>query len=1105
MATPTEPLLRYLRRLSVSSADNASDTVLVERFGSQGDESAFTALLARHGPMVHGVCRRILRDAHDAEDAFQATFLVMARKARSLRRPEALASWLYGTARHLASRVRRADCRRRQRETCCRQSPSPPSQGDVLDDLSARELLLALDEEIQRLPEAYRLPLILCHLEGYTHEEAARLLGWTVGSVRGRLERGRKQLQGRLCRRGLTLGASLLALESTATATVSAALRQATVQRALAFAAGWREGIAASVLALAESAATSMTMAKMKLGLIVLLALGLATGTGVLAYPLRNEKPPEARQAETPKSPESISVKQEPTDPDGDPLPVGAVARLGSARLRHGGIVNAVAYSPDGKLLVSGCDDYLIRIWDARTGKKLRQLIGHTSWPFALAFSPDGRTLASGANDSTVRLWEVATGRLVWTITEKGAISSVAFCSDGKTLAAGCWDCRVRLLDTATGTCLRTFERHAARVMTLALSPDDRLLASGSWEDKRICLWNVETGKLVRELGKRKHEVGATRFSPDGKTLATGGIDGPIHLWDVATGQEVRQLVGHPSFVEKLIFTKDGKTLISASYDKTVRVWDVAGGRQSRLLGTHLHYVYGLALSPDETTVASSGQDNLVRRWDLASGKEIRLPGHEHTVTSVRFSSDGKNLITGAKDGTVRVWELATGKELRRHSAIPDRTSPALTTMSADGRTLAVAGADCKVYLRDLTSGKELASLKADADVTALRFSLDGKVLACGTSANTIYLWDAGTGKELGRLKGYADEVARLTFSPDGKLVAAGGSGGHGTRIGTISLWEVATGKEVRRIEGGFLPLCFSPDGRMLATWQANDVKNGIARKNHLAVWELATGRERATMPESGSVISAAAFSPDGLTIAQACWDQSIQVWDMLTGRQRHRFQSDQGRIEALSFSADGSRLASAGQNTTTLVWDVRERSPRQPNKSRELSTKELKHLWDELVATDAARAFKAMTKLHTEPGQIVQLLRSHLRPISVVDAQRVKRLLADLDADAFAVREKATKELMELGDSVEQLLRQALRETLSPEARRRVRSLLEKRAASPERLRTLRALEVLEWLNTRESRQLLHLLGHGAPGVWLTREANAALARLAARPATHP
>jgi RNA polymerase sigma factor (sigma-70 family) len=211
MTTPNEPLLRYLRRLTSPSDHLASDATLLERFRSQGDETAFAALLARHGPMVHGVCHRILRDIHDAEDAFQATFLVLAGKARSLRRSEALATWLYGIARRLASTTLRAGCRRRQREARCSQPAIGSSQGDLLDDLSARELLLALDEEMARLPERYRLPLILCYLERRTHEEAARVLGWTAGSVKGRLERGRKKLHERLSRRGLELSGALLA------------------------------------------------------------------------------------------------------------------------------------------------------------------------------------------------------------------------------------------------------------------------------------------------------------------------------------------------------------------------------------------------------------------------------------------------------------------------------------------------------------------------------------------------------------------------------------------------------------------------------------------------------------------------------------------------------------------------------------------------------------------------------------------------------------------------------------------------------------------------------------------------------------------------------
>ena len=182
-------------------------------------------------------------------------------------------------------------------------------------------------------------------------------------------------------------------------------------------------------------------------------------------------------------------------------------------------------------------------------------------------------------------------------------------------------------------------------------------------------------------------------------------------------------------------------------------------------------------------------------------------------------------------------------------------------------------------------------------------------------------------------------------------------------------------------------------------------------------------------------------------------------------------------------------------------MWDVGPESPRQPNKSRELSTKEWEALWGDLASEDAARAFNAMKELHTTPGQTMQLLRSHLRPIPLADTPRVKRLLADLDADAFAVRDKATKELDELGESVEPLLRQAMQDTPSPEMRRRVDGLLDKLAASPERLRTVRALEVLERLNTRESRQLLDRLAQGAPGVWLSIEAKASLARRADLP----
>jgi len=214
MAGHPERLVRYLRRLVPPPfSDLATDSRLLDTFVRCKDEDAFAALVARHGPMVFGVCRRVLRDAHEAEDVAQATFLVLARKARTILRPGSPAAWLHRTARQLALKCRRANTRRRERERRGFLVAPGRSLPDPLDELTVRELLAIFDEELQRLPEGCRLPLILCCLEGLTQEEAARQLGWTPGAVKGRLERGRAQLQRRLVRRGLTLSAVLAALQ----------------------------------------------------------------------------------------------------------------------------------------------------------------------------------------------------------------------------------------------------------------------------------------------------------------------------------------------------------------------------------------------------------------------------------------------------------------------------------------------------------------------------------------------------------------------------------------------------------------------------------------------------------------------------------------------------------------------------------------------------------------------------------------------------------------------------------------------------------------------------------------------------------------------------
>ncbi|HEV3255739.1 MAG TPA: sigma-70 family RNA polymerase sigma factor [Gemmataceae bacterium] len=282
MAADSETLLRYIRRLvSRPEPDGSSDGALLGRFISEKDEQAFAALVDRHGPLVLQVCRRVLVNVHDAEDAFQAAFLVLARKAATVRPREALPAWLHGVAHRVALKARSAKVRRLRKSQPLDAPPADP-RPDPLAELSAREMFSIVDEELRRLPEIYRLPVILCCLQGRSQEEAARQLGWTPGSVRGRLERGRARLHDRLVRRGLTLSAALAAAEvsrGAASAAVVAGLVAPTVRAAMAFAARQTAagGVSVEAVALAGEAVKCMSLAKLRI------AVGLALATCLLA------------------------------------------------------------------------------------------------------------------------------------------------------------------------------------------------------------------------------------------------------------------------------------------------------------------------------------------------------------------------------------------------------------------------------------------------------------------------------------------------------------------------------------------------------------------------------------------------------------------------------------------------------------------------------------------------------------------------------------------------------------------------------------------------------------------------------------------------------
>jgi RNA polymerase sigma factor (sigma-70 family) len=1101
-------VVEHARRLARAEALTLTDGELLARFVARRDEAAFEMLLERHGPMVLGVCRRLLGH-HDAEDAFQATFLVLVRRAGALGQPDRVGNWLHGVAYHIALAAR---ARRARRETLSRQTQAPP-QAEPPADTSQRELCALLDEELARLPEKYRAPLILCHLEGQTHEAAARALRIPLGSISWRLSRALELLRGRLTRRGVALPAVALA------AAVPSSLHASTLSVGMLVAAE-PGAVPARVAALMQGVFHSLPVPRLRLVAMLLLTVGLI-GAGAVFAERAAQTPPRGQAAPVADGKDRPAL----TDAEGDALPPGALLRLGTSRLRHGARVLCVAYSPDGTILASGGGDHAVRLWDARTGKALRELRGHLDGTSGLAFSPDGKTLISGGTfDCTIRLWEVATGKELWRVKAPNAFphgepTSLRFSPDGQTVVSGSWD--ICLWDAATGKELRRFDGHRGRVLTVAFSLDGQRLASRDWDDRTIRLWDVATGRELHQLRDDQHQVNTVLFSPDGKALACGCHDGTIRLWDVASGKELRPFVRHSHMVTSLAFSAGGKGLVSGSYDRTVRLWDVASGKQLRLLGKHHYLVNDVALSPDGKTVASAGDDNLVRLWDLATGRELlRGEGHEHSVCDLAVSPDSRTLASGGNDGTLRLWDTATGK-LRWHRRVEaDGQKVVSLSYSPDGKMLASLSGpsfvDTTVRLWDVASGKELHRWPGPQSLGGLvAFSPDGKTVAAARGDGLLRIRETATGKDtagsdkedgvdLSDLSATRLPWARPVFAPDGStflmLVVTADSGDL-----AVQIRDAVSGQVLRKIPLPKYPssLALSADGKLLAAgrWQEE------AGQEQIQLLEVASGKRLCRLPGhlQGEYL---AVSPDGRLLAAAGRrphagglgdDRTIRVMDVAAGKEVRRFVGHYGRVTALTFSADGKRLISGGSDTMILVWDVAGLG--EPARRERLSSAQLEGLWADLAGAGGEKVHEAICRLADAPAQAPAFLAERLRPAPVVERRRVTELVGQLGSPRFEARQQAMRELEKAGEVAAAALREALSAGPPLEVRRRVEQLLSRLEGwTPEWLRAYRALLVLERLATPEALRLLRSLADGAPEARLTREVRGCLLRLARR-----
>jgi WD40 repeat protein len=681
----------------------------------------------------------------------------------------------------------------------------------------------------------------------------------------------------------------------------------------------------------------------------------------------------------------SLLLCLQAADAFGDPLPEGAVARLGTIRWRHGGYVQSVAFCPDGRHALSAAES--VALWDVATGRRVRTFEGTA--PLALV---DEDHFIAALQGGTLVLWEISTGRRVRDFEgAKGWTGSIAVDRRGHLLMAGGQDATVRLWNIETGACLRTQPRKSP-ISGVALSPDGRLAAVAPWKEPAE-LWDVEKAERILSFEDRESRVKSFAFTPDGQRLVAGYNSGSVELREVPSGKIVSATPEQVGRIEGVAISADGKLALAAGSDNLLNLWDLGTGKKVRTLSGHRWSVFSVSFSPDGRRAVSGAGDATVGLWDVETGKRLNVyDTHESEVLAGGFTPDGRRALTASHDQTVAMWDWPTGKRLRTYG--PTHGTPWSLAVVPDGKSFFIANGSSALRW-DIQSGQSVSYKVDSGGVNSVAISSDGRSFLCG--GNSMHLWDAVAGREV-RIFRASNAVNPVAFCPDGRHVLAGKD--------ELLKWKIETGEPVGPLEGPrsrIEALAVSPEGRLAATGDIDGT---------LALWDLQANAAVRVSPLSPRDFRSMAFSPDGSTLATGGYDHEVTLWDVESGKRLMELKGHIGPVYSITFSPSGAELLSTSGDTSALVWRP---SLKYREKAREV---DLKGALVDFESPDFERwALAREAFLRAGEAAIESLLQAYPPESTEAPSEKAMADLAErLENDLPEVRVKARRELKALG-----------------------------------------------------------------------------------------